>query len=80
MNSVLSMAESIAAGAGAGVLPCFIGNGRPDLMRISEPIAELDVGLWILTHPDLRHSARVRAFTDYVGGELIKLRKVLEGG
>ena len=29
---------------------------------------------------DLRHSARVRAFTDYVGGELIKLRKVLEGG
>jgi hypothetical protein len=62
------------------VLPCFIGNGRPDLMRISEPIAELDVGLWILTHPDLRHSARVRAFTDYVGGELIKLRKVLEGG
>jgi DNA-binding transcriptional LysR family regulator len=80
VNSVLSMAESIAAGAGAGVLPCFIGNGRPDLMRISEPIAELDVGLWILTHPDLRHSARVRAFTDYVGGELIKLRKVLEGG
>jgi DNA-binding transcriptional LysR family regulator len=80
VNSVLSMAESIAAGAGAGVLPCFIGNGRADLSRISEPIAELDVGLWILTHPDLRHSARVRAFTDYVGGELIKLRKVLEGG
>ena len=79
VNSVLSMAEVIAAGAGAGVLPCFIGNGRSDLTRIGEPIAELDVGLWILTHPDLRHSARVRAFTDYVGGELIKLRKVLEG-
>ncbi len=79
VNSVLSMAESIAAGAGAGVLPCFIGNGRSDLTRIGEPIAELDVGLWILTHPDLRHSARVRAFTDYVGGELVKLRKVLEG-
>jgi DNA-binding transcriptional LysR family regulator len=79
VNSVLSMAESIAAGAGAGVLPCFIGNGRTDLERLGGPIPELDVGLWILTHPDLRHSARVRAFTDFVGGELAKLRKVLEG-
>ena len=79
VNSVLSMAESIAAGAGAGVLPCFIGNSRTDLARIGDPIAELDVGLWILTHPDVRHSARVRAFTDYVGGELVKLRKILEG-
>lgn len=79
VNSVLGMAESIAAGAGAGVLPCFVGNGRSDLTRLGEPIAELDLGLWILTHPDLRHSARVRAFTDYVGGELAKLRRVLEG-
>jgi DNA-binding transcriptional LysR family regulator len=80
VNSVLSMAESIAAGAGAGVLPCFIGNKCGDLARIGEPILELDIDLWILTHPDLRHSARVRAFTDYVGGELAKLRKTLEGG
>lgn len=79
VNSILSMAESIAAGAGAGVLPCFIGNSRGDLTRIGAPIAELDIDLWILTHPDLRHSARVRAFTDYVGGELVKLRRVLEG-
>ena len=79
VNSVLSMAESIAAGAGAGVLPCFIGNKCSDLTRIGEPILELDIDLWILTHPDLRHSARVRAFTDYVGGELAKLRKTLEG-
>ena len=79
VNSVLSMAESIAVGAGAGVLPCFIGNKCSDLTRIGEPILELDIDLWILTHPDLRHSARVRAFTDYVGGELAKLRKTLEG-
>ena len=73
VNSVLSMAKSIAAGAGAGVLPCFIGNKCSDLTRIGEPILELDLGLWILTHPDLRHSARVRAFTDYVGGELAEI-------
>ena len=80
VNSVLSMAEVIAAEAGAGILPCYIGNARPDLTRIGAPIPELDLDLWILTHPDLRHSARVRAFRDYVGGELVKLRKTLEGG
>jgi DNA-binding transcriptional LysR family regulator len=74
------MAEAIAAGAGAGVLPCFIGNTRADLVRLPHPLAELDIDLWVLTHPDLRHSARVRAFTEYVGGELVKLRKTLEGG
>ena len=78
VNSVLSMAETIAAGAGAGVLPCFIGKNRTDLVRIGDPITEMDIDLWVLTHPDLRHSARVRAFTDYVGGELLKLRKTLE--
>jgi DNA-binding transcriptional LysR family regulator len=79
VNSILGMAEAIASGAGAGVLPCFVGNPRADLTCIGEPIAALDLDLWILTHPDLRHSARVRAFTDYVGGELVKLRKTLEG-
>jgi len=79
VNSILSMAESIAAGAGAGVLPCFIGDGREGIGRVGGPIAELDIGLWVLTHPDLRHAARVRAFTDYVGAELTKKRKMLEG-
>jgi DNA-binding transcriptional LysR family regulator len=69
----------IAAGAGAGVLPCFVGDIRADLTRVGEPIRELDVDLWVLTHPDMRHAARVRAFTNHVGGQLVKLRKRLEG-
>jgi DNA-binding transcriptional LysR family regulator len=79
VNSLLSITEAIAAGAGAAILPCYIGNARADLERIGDVIPEVDIDLWVLTHPDLRHSARVRAFTDYVGGELMKLRKALEG-
>jgi DNA-binding transcriptional LysR family regulator len=79
VNSLVSIAEMIAAGAGAGVLPCFVGDIRADLTRVGEPIRELDVDLWVLTHPDMRHAARVRAFTNHVGGQLVKLRKRLEG-
>lgn len=79
VNSVLSMAEAIAAGGGAGLLPCFVGDHRADLARFGEPLQELDIDLWILTHPDLRQAARVRAFMDVVGADLVKARKLLEG-
>ncbi|MGD0639208.1 MAG: LysR family transcriptional regulator [Roseiarcus sp.] len=79
VNSVLGMAEATAVGVGAAILPCFIGDQRPELTRIGVPQPELDVDLWILTHADLRHSARVRAFMELAGAELVKMRKVIEG-
>ena len=79
VNSVLSMAEAVAAGGGAGLLPCFVGDRRDDIARVGAPLPELDVELWILTHPDLRQAARVRAFMDVVGADLAKARKLLEG-
>ena len=50
---------------------------RTDPHRPPQP--ELDVDLWILTHADLRHSARVRAFMEFAGAELVKMRKIIEG-
>ena len=79
IDSVIAMAEAAAAGVGAAILPCFLGDRRPELVRIGPPIADLDVDLWILTHADLRHSARVRAFMEVAGTELAKLRKAIEG-
>jgi DNA-binding transcriptional LysR family regulator len=79
VNSVLSMAEAAAAGGGLVLLPCFVGDANPKLKRSGAPLADLDLDLWILTHPDLRQAARVRAFMDFVGAELAKARKALEG-
>ena len=36
-------------------------------------------GLWILTHSDLRRSARVRAFMEFAGAEMAKHRRSIEG-
>jgi DNA-binding transcriptional LysR family regulator len=78
-NTILGQAEAVAAGIGIGLLPCFIAEQRADLVRFGEPIASLDHGLWLLTHPDLRNAARVRAFMDYAGTELAKFRRICEG-
>jgi DNA-binding transcriptional LysR family regulator len=79
VNSVMSMAEAVASDGGVALLPCFVGDPQPDLERIGAPMPELDVDLWILTHPDLRQAARVRAFMEIVGADLAKARKRLEG-
>ena len=78
-NTVLGQAEAVAAGIGVGLLPCFIAEQRADLVRIGEPIADLDHGLWLLTHPDLRQAARVRAFMDFAAAELSRFRRICEG-
>jgi DNA-binding transcriptional LysR family regulator len=79
VNTVLGLAEAVEAGIGVGPLPCFIADPRPALVRLSPPNPDFSTGLWLLTHPDLRQSARVRVFLDFVAAEIVKLRRVIEG-
>jgi DNA-binding transcriptional LysR family regulator len=79
VNTVLGMAEAIEQGLGIGHLPCFIGDARPGLVRLGAPNPEFATGLWLLTHPDLRHSPRVRVFLDFLAAEMGKQRKIIEG-
>src|ERR687894_111748 len=79
VNTVLGLAEAVEAGIGIGPLPCFIADARPQLVRLSPPNPDFSTGLWLLTHPDLRHSARVRAFLDFMAAEVAKLRPAIEG-
>ncbi len=78
VNTVLGLAEAIGAGIGVGAMPCFIGNADPKLVRLTPPHEEFSVGLWLLTHPDLRQSARVRAFMDFVAEEIVRKRAMIE--
>jgi DNA-binding transcriptional LysR family regulator len=80
VNTVLGLTEAVEAGIGVGPLPCFIADARPALVRLSPPNPDFSTGLWLLTHPDLRHSARVRVFLDFLAAEVAKQRKFLEGG
>ena len=78
-NSAHCMLQLALQGFGATLLPCFLGDRCPDLARIGYLLPELDIGLWMLTHSDLRRSARVRAFMDFAGAEFAKQRRAIEG-
>ena len=58
--------EAIRAGAGLGILPCFVGDTDPGLVRLTAPIDELEADYWLLVHPDLRAVPRVRRVIDWI--------------
>ena len=78
-NTTVGMAKCIAEGVGAGFLPRYVGDQHPELVCTDEPMGGRGMDLWLLTHPDLRHAARVRAFMDHAGAELNRRRGVLHG-
>ncbi len=78
-DSLVALADAAAAGLGLVALPCYLGDARPGLVRVRPPIAEMATTLWLLTHPDLRRTARVRAFLDFAGDWLKQRRGLLEG-
>ena len=79
VNSPAFMLEAARAGQGVAFLACFRGDVEPGLRRVHPPIPEFDVGLWILTHEDLRSTARVRSFMDFMAEEVVRDRDLLEG-
>jgi DNA-binding transcriptional LysR family regulator len=63
-NSFMSVAHACAAGLGLAVLPCFVGDTMSALQRVGSRLEELDTDAWLLTHADLRDTARIRVVLD----------------
>lgn len=70
-----AMAAVMHTGIGIGVLPTFMQAKHPEFVAVSEPLPDLSVPVWMLTHPDLRQTARVRAFMQHVGDGVATLLK-----
>ena len=58
------LARLIASGAGRGVLPTFVGDAMPSLIREGEPIEELTHPLWLAVNDDDRHRPEMRLAMD----------------
>ena len=51
---------------GIAALPHYVGLSDPQMIEIMELPAECHRNVWILTHPDLRNTARIRAFMQFM--------------
>jgi len=66
VDDTLLTQAALREGMGVSILPCFMGDSDLGLRRYEDPRPEWDLGLWILLHPDLRRTARVLAFRDFM--------------
>jgi len=60
-DSMLAMQRAAVDGMGDAVLPCYLADSDRALVRIGAPILSLTTPAWLLIHPDMRRTARVRA-------------------
>lgn len=78
--SIINQVAAVKQSLGLAVLPCYIGDTEPELVRaLPEPVRELQDELWIITHVKMKNTARVRAFFDLVGGGLAKQCDLISG-
>jgi DNA-binding transcriptional LysR family regulator len=78
-NSLLVLRDAAAAHLGLAALPCYLADTCDNLVRVHPPIEAMATALWILTHEDLRRTARVRAFIQFAAAALSRRRALLEG-
>jgi DNA-binding transcriptional LysR family regulator len=80
-NSLISQYRAAREGMGLAILPCYLADGDRLLKRVvPELIPALTRELWIVTHEDLKATARIRAFLEVVGEGLAHQRARFEGG
>ena len=64
-SSILAQHHLIAAGAGIGVLPCFIGDADSTLVPVL-PNQRIFRSFWLVTHKDTHNLARVRLTKEWL--------------
>ncbi|MES1952492.1 LysR family regulatory protein [Salinisphaera sp. S4-8] len=64
VDSMLAIQRAAADGLGDALLPCYLADTDTQLLRVGTPIPELATPAWLLVHPDMRRTARVRALRD----------------
>ncbi len=65
-NRQETLIEAVRLGVGFGILPCLVADGDATLQRLLGPERVFSRDLWLLAHPDLQGSRRVRAVLDAI--------------
>jgi DNA-binding transcriptional LysR family regulator len=80
VDAIPALRDAAVAGLGLALLPCYVGDLAAGLRRVApKALAEPRSALWLLTHDDLKHTARIRATLDFLARALASERALLEG-
>jgi DNA-binding transcriptional LysR family regulator len=78
-NSFLGQLSATRSGIGLGVHDCFLADAAPELVRLMPRYFHHKLEVWLVTHPDVRRSARIRAVYDFISAAFAEDRAMLLG-
>lgn len=64
--------QAARAGVGAALLPCFLGDADPGLIRLAADPLPAPRPLWMSVHADVRRSPMVRAVMDHLVAVIVE--------
>jgi len=79
VDSLELMVAVTRAGLGIGMLPCYLGDADPQLQRLQRPHLNASADVWLLSHPDLRTTARLKALRACVVAAMDDLAPLFAG-
>ncbi len=80
VDALPALRDAAISGLGLALLPCYVGDLASGLRRVTpKALAEPRSALWLLTHDDLKRTARIRATLDFLAKALASERALLEG-
>ncbi|MGR8946757.1 MAG: LysR family transcriptional regulator [Gammaproteobacteria bacterium] len=77
--NVLTQLSACQHQMGIALLPCLIGDADPNLVRVPPGTSLSTYDVWLLSHPDLRDTARIRVFREFISERTMEKSKVLAG-
>lgn len=78
-TSMISQHNAAAAGMGLVMSPSFIAKGDTRLRRLPIEGVSVKRELWLSTHEDFRHMARVKALMEFLKDQVERDQQFLEG-
>lgn len=75
VNNYFGVLQGVINNLGIGVLPHYITEGTPNLIRVLPDTESKEVPVYLAYPEELRHSKRVHVFRDFVQDEIIAYRR-----
>lgn len=77
VNDAEGLLQAVHAGLGISLLPCIVADHVSGLARIAVDGGRLpEREIWLMTHPDLRHLARIATVIDWIERTITKLERM----
>jgi DNA-binding transcriptional LysR family regulator len=78
-SSINAQASLLGSGAGCGILPCFIGDSMPGLIRVLGDLVDIERTFWLVVHREMRRVLRIEAFINWLRDEVVRAQPLLLG-